>query len=120
MAKKRLNFAVLLESEADVVKWLKPMRNFLKIAYSDSHNYEPDFIVETATHKLLCEPKNKDMLGSDEVQAKTKAAVEWCKVATKHELANNGKPWSYILIPHDKIKPSATLAGLVAQFKQGQ
>jgi len=28
-----------------------------------------------------------------------------------------GKPWSYILIPHDAITASATLDGLIAAFR---
>ncbi len=27
-----------------------------------------------------------------------------------------GKPWTYLLVPHDEVTASATLAGLVARF----
>ena len=52
---------------------------------------------------------------NEDVQAKAKAAIEWCRHATDHEVANGGKPWSYVLIPHDAITASANLAGLVAK-----
>jgi type III restriction enzyme len=55
---------------------------------------------------------------AEEVQQKAAAAVKWCELATRHELENDGKPWQYILIPHDAIQPSATLDGLVARFSK--
>ena len=72
-------------------------------------------MVETDTHKYLCEPKKRSEMGTEEVQAKARAAVEWCRHATAHELAHGGKPWTYVLIPHDAITADATLSGLVAQ-----
>ena len=39
---------------------------------------------------------------------KAKAAALWCRHATAHD----GKPWKYLLIPHDKIDETKTLAGL--------
>jgi type III restriction enzyme len=53
------------------------------------------------------------------VLAKSSAAVEWCKNASKHEATHkHGKPWSYVLIPHTAILPSATIKGLVQQYKK--
>jgi type III restriction enzyme len=109
-------FAVLLEDSKEVVKWFKPAREDFKIFYSGDNTYEPDFVVETATHKLICEPKMERDVTSEEVQQKSKAAVAWCEAASQHENQHNGKPWQYVLIPHGAIKPSATLAGLVSQY----
>jgi hypothetical protein len=50
------------------------------------------------------------------VLAKASAAATWCKHATTHEQANKGKPWRYLLIPHDAIADNMTLDGLVKQF----
>ena len=111
-------FAVLLEDEKDVLKWLKPTRQHIKIYYTSESVYEPDFVVETESYKLLCEVKMKKDLNSDEVQGKAKAAVKWCERATGHELQQDGKPWRYVLIPHDEIKPSATLNGLISRFEK--
>jgi type III restriction enzyme len=111
-------FAVLLEDEKDVLKWFKPARDQVRIYYSSDSSYEPDFIVETATEKLMCEPKRASELQDDVVQAKARAAVTWCHNATEHARANGGKPWSYLLIPHDAVTASASLMGLTANFKK--
>ena len=50
------------------------------------------------------------------VLAKARAAVTWCKHATAYEMANSGKPWRYMLIPHDAITHNATIAGLVKNY----
>jgi type III restriction enzyme len=110
-------FAVLLEDEPAPLKWFKPARNQFKIFYRGGEAYEPDFVAETADAKFLCEPKRADDTNDPEVQAKARAAAEWCQHATQHETVNGGKPWTYVLIPHDAITPSASLAGLVAQYR---
>ena len=48
--------------------------------------------------------------------AKAKAAKTWCEHASVHELKHGGKPWSYLLIPHDAITGNMTLAGLASRF----
>jgi len=40
-------------------------------------------------------------------------SIVWCRRATEH---GGGKPWHYLLIPHDKINDAMTLAGAAAQF----
>jgi type III restriction enzyme len=50
------------------------------------------------------------------VQAKAIAAAEWCRHATKHEQEYGGKPWAYLLIPHDVIADNMTLKGLGASY----
>ena len=109
-------FAVMLEDDGDVAKWFKPAREDFKIFYTGDSTYEPDFVVETAKEKLICEPKMEKDMESAEVKDKASAAVSWCAAATKHELENGGKPWRYVLIPHGAIQPSATLTGLVSRF----
>lgn len=108
--------AVMLEDDKSVLKWFKPGRNDIKIYTSDNDGYEPDFVIETPSVKLLLETKRADEISDTDVQQKARAAVKWCECATKHATENQGKPWHYILVPHDAVKPSATLAGLVAQF----
>jgi type III restriction enzyme len=88
-------FAVLLEDERAVLKWLKPAKDRVRIYYTSDSSYEPDFIVETVTDKLMCEPKRASEMEDDAVQAKARAAVTWCRHATGHATANGGKPWSY-------------------------
>ncbi|MHB1142249.1 MAG: DEAD/DEAH box helicase [Sulfuricaulis sp.] len=111
-------FAVLLEDDRDVVKWFKPGKGQFQIYYHHDQSYEPDFVVETTKKKYLCEPKRASEMQDQEVIAKANAAVEWCKHATAHELANGGKPWSYLLIPHDEITADKTLQGLAAAYSR--
>lgn len=105
-------FAVILERDA--LKWFKPGRGVFQIRYSPDADYEPDFAVETKTEKLLCETKRADQLQDPVVLAKARAAATWCQHATKHERENGGKPWRYVLIPHDSVQENMTLAGLVS------
>lgn len=64
----------------------------------------------------MLEPKAKNEMTSPNVLAKKDAAVLWCTQATTHALSNGGKPWKYVLIPHDVMAENMTLAGLVSQF----
>ena len=106
-------FASLLEKDDTVVKWFKPGKGVFQIRYSSDSNYEPDFVVETDTEKLLCEPKRADQLHDPIVRAKARAAARWCMHASTHELAHGGKPWRYLLIPHNVIADNMTIDGLV-------
>jgi type III restriction enzyme len=49
------------------------------------------------------------------VQAKTRAATKWVERINSHAQENGGKPWAYVLVPHDVVLPSATLKGLLAR-----
>jgi type III restriction enzyme len=111
-------FAVLLENDSDVVKWFKPGKGDFHIYYQGDVPYEPDFVVETKKEKLICETKAAKEIGSVEVKEKAKAAVEWCEHASKHETAVGGKPWSYLLIPHDAVNEAKTIQGMIATYKQ--
>ncbi len=110
-------FAVLLENDADVLKWFKPAKGDFQIHYSHEESYEPDFVVETKTEKYLCEPKRVSEMADEIVLAKANAAATWCSHATAHAKENNGKPWRYLLIPHDQIQDQMTLAGLAARYE---
>jgi len=109
-------FAVILENDREVLKWLKPAKGDLRIYYTSDSSYEPDFVVETKSSKFLCETKNAAEMMDEEVQAKARAALEWCKNATAHEHKYGGKPWLYLLIPHDIISDNKTLQGLAASW----
>jgi type III restriction enzyme len=109
-------FAVLLENDADVVKWFKPGKEAFQIYLKGDAQYEPDFVVETKTAKLICETKMRKDIDSVDVQNKAKAAVKWCEHATIHEKQVGGKPWAYLLIPHDAVDDAKTIQGLAAGF----
>jgi type III restriction enzyme len=108
-------FAVILENDPDVEKWFKPAKGDFQIHYSHDESYEPDFVVETAGEKFLCEPKRASEMTDEIVLAKAEAAAVWCRHATAHAIENGGKPWRCLLIPHDEIEDQMALAGLAAR-----
>lgn len=110
-------FSSILEADPDVVKWFKPARGDFHIYYQADTPYEPDFVVETKTGKFICEPKAAKDMDDEIVRAKAKAAVQWCEHASRHEAEHGGKPWSYLLIPHDMIRDSLTMAGMAGMFR---
>jgi len=108
-------FAVILENDENVLKWFKPAKGDFQIHYSHDASYEPDFVVETTTGKFICEPKRASEVSDNVVQSKADAAAVWCKHATVHAKTYGGKPWTYLLIPHDQISEQMSLAGLAAR-----
>ena len=74
-------------------------------------------MAETADCIYMLEAKARNDIDDAEVQAKKGAAVQWCRHATSHAVSNGGKPWTYLLIPHDAISENMTLVGLVNQFR---
>jgi type III restriction enzyme len=112
-------FAILLEDEPADLKWFRPRPTDFHIYTESGDSYIPDFVVETADAKYLCEPKADNEITSEEVQAKARAAALWCKHASEHEKTkrDGGKPWRYLLIPASAITADKTLTGLAATFQ---
>jgi type III restriction enzyme len=109
--------AIILDREA--LKWFKPGRGQFQIFFkwgSDRREYQPDFVAETADTIYMLEPKARKDLEDGEVQAKKEAALQWCRHASDHNAKHGGKPWRYLLIPHDAIAENMSLNGLAAQF----
>lgn len=109
--------AIILERESR--KWFRPQLGQFQIYYKDGleqREYQPDFVAETDDVIYMLEPKASDDMQNARVLAKREAAVEWCFHASQHALEHGGKPWQYILIPHDEIAENITLSFLVSQF----
>ncbi len=109
--------SVILEREA--TKWFKPAKGQFQIYYksgADHLEYQPDFVAETDSSIYMLEPKSRAELTADDVIAKRDAAVKWCKQASDHAKTYRGKPWKYLLIPHDVVAENVTLEWLAAQF----
>jgi type III restriction enzyme len=103
-------FSVILEHES--AKWFKPAQSQFQIYYqmaAEYFEYVPDFVAETGDTIYMIETKAKNQMNSDEVKAKAKAASTWCTYASQHNTAHNGKPWKYLLIPHELVKDNMTL-----------
>lgn len=109
--------AELLERDPTVQLWMKPGPNQFKIFDSEGGAYQPDFVVETETERLIVETKRRSDMGDVDVRRKADAASLWCFIATEHHAKkHDDKPWRYALVPDDAVQPSATLNGLLAQF----
>ncbi|WP_277432355.1 hypothetical protein [Vibrio sp. 1180_3] len=115
-------FSSLLERHS--LKWLKPAAGQFNLYYrsgTEHPAYLPDFIAETDKYVLMIETKSaqhKEKEGgwSEEVTEKAKAGSTWCKNASQHLLANGGKEWKYLLIPHDEVKDHNTLDSFISRF----
>ncbi|HQY93595.1 DEAD/DEAH box helicase family protein [Caldilinea sp.] len=115
-AERRL--AVILERET--LKWFKPAKGQFQIFYksgADHLEYQPDFVAETDDTIYMLEPKARNELDSQDVLAKQAAAVTWCQHASTHAASYDGKPWRYVLIPHDVIAENMTLEGLAGRYE---
>ncbi len=116
-SKTEKDFSTILEQDNTCVKWLKPAQNQFSIAYGrPSKLYLPDFIVETHDYIAMVETKKKDDVETLQVQSKAQAALNYCNNATEYNQKIKGKPWRYILIPHDAVKMNMTLEFLFQQY----
>lgn len=109
--------AVILEREA--IKWFKPAKGQFQLYYksgTDHLEYQPDFVAEARDCIYMLEPKAKNEMSDEAVLAKRDVAVKWCKHASEHASKHGGKPWRYVLIPHDAIADNMTLEGLAGRF----
>ncbi|MCA3739358.1 MAG: DEAD/DEAH box helicase family protein [Phenylobacterium sp.] len=109
--------AVLLERDVTVELWMKPGPNQFKIYDTEGNAYQPDFVAETNTEKLVLETKRASDVSDREVQMKADAASLWCFIATTYHAEKIGeKPWRYALIPDVAVQPNSTLSGLLANY----
>jgi type III restriction enzyme len=105
--------------ERDARRWFRPVTGQLNIYYQAGPNkpeYVPDFVAATADLNLIIETKAAKDMDATDVKAKASAAEEWCKNASAYYGENGGKPWKYLLVPHDIVASSATLSMLVSRF----
>ena len=106
--------AIILERDAK--RWFRPAKGQFQIVYKvghDHHEYLPDFVAESEDLLLMIETKKASEMTSAEVLAKRDAGIKWCEHATAYASQHSGKPWKYVLIPHDMVAENMTLAGLM-------
>lgn len=117
-SKTEKDFAIILERDDSVEKWLRPAPNQFNITWDNNkRNYEPDFVVETKDTIYLIETKKEKDISTEEVQSKAKAALLYCKNATEYTTANGGKPWKYVLLSHNSVKLNMDLEHLVKEYE---
>ena len=114
-SKTEHDFSFVLENDKNVLRWLRPAREQFSIYWSNgSKRYEPDFIVETANAIYMVETKAASNVSTKEVLQKKAAAEEYCRHASEFTAENGGKPWKYILLPHDAVDRTASFGYLIA------
>jgi type III restriction enzyme len=109
--------AVILEREA--IKWFKPAKGQFQLFYrhgAEHLEYQPDFAAETDKAIYMLEPKAANQMNDPIVLAKKEAAIQWCANATNYAQSYGGKPWRYLLIPHNEIATNITLKALADRF----
>lgn len=94
-------FSIILEEDPDVIRWIKPPLNQLGLFWKAGQQYNPDFLVETTTGKFMVEVKALKDVTSDEVVAKAKEGLKWCKFASTAD--PDHKTWHYRLVSDDNI-----------------
>lgn len=105
-------FSIVLEDDGSVLKWLRPATKQFYIYWdrNKEHLYEPDFVVETENVIYMIETKSKKEMNrakdnpNDEISLKASAALGYCEKVSEFNLANDGKEWRYVLIPHDVVE----------------
>ncbi len=109
--------AVILDREA--LKWFRPTKELFQIYYrwsGEESEYQPDFVAESEDVIYMLETKARNEMESPEVLAKKESAVRWCINASEYAQTFGGKPWQYLLIPHDAVSENMTLTWLAGQF----
>lgn len=89
-------FAVILEQDNKVLRWIKPPLNQLGIYYSAGSQYNPDFLIETIDAKYMIEVKEEREIDNLDVQLKKTEGELWCKFASFVDAEN--KKWYYRLV----------------------
>ena len=109
------DFAIVLENDKDVLKWMRPSAKQFDIYYGPGgiSRYEPDFIVETDELIYMIETKASNELHSESVIQKAKAAKVYCQAVTEWNEKNDGKPWKYVLLSHDEVHLNSSFGYLV-------
>lgn len=113
-----LDFSFILETDNEVIKWIRPVPNQFNIYWSSgAKKYEPDFIVETADAIYMCETKAEKDVNDSDVLAKAEAAREFCRCASKFTAQNGGKLWRYVIIPHTLVDRAYSFNYILQQSK---
>lgn len=99
-------FSIILEDDAEVIRWIKPPLNQLGLFWQAGQQYNPDFLVETKDKKYMVEVKASNEIADTDVLAKAREGIKWCRFASAAD--PDHKPWQYRLITDDNIHPGNT------------
>lgn len=109
-------FAIVLENDKEVLKWMRPSPKQFNIYYGSGgcSRYEPDFVAETADMIYMIETKASNELTLPEVLEKANAAQVYCNAASAWNAEHGGKPWIYALVSHDEVRLNSSFHYLMA------
>jgi type III restriction enzyme len=117
-SKTEKDFAIIIENDKSVLKWLRPAQKQFRIYWNNnSRQYHPDFVVETAGSIYMIETKKEADIETSDVQEKMKAALLYCRNATEYTTQNGGRPWKYVLIPHNAVMTNMSFDNLAYKYK---
>lgn len=117
-SKTEKDFAVILEQDGAALKWLRPSQNQFHIYWKhNSRRYCPDFVVESSDAIYMVETKKEGAVEDTDVQEKAQAALQYCKYASEFTTQNGGKPWKYVLIPHNAVQINMSFEYLMRRFE---
>ena len=117
-SKTEKDFAIILENDKAVLKWLRPAQRQFHIYWKhNSRQYHPDFVVETQGDIYMVETKKEGAIEDADVQEKLQAAFQYCKYATDFTTQNNGKQWKYVLIPHNAVQVNMSFEYLAKAYE---
>ncbi len=116
-SKAEKDFAMILEDDQEVIRWLRPTKSqFLIYWKNNSKRYEPDFVVETIDTIYMIEIKAEKDIDDAEVLEKAEAGKKYCEAASKFNLVNRGKPWKYVILPHTAIGFNISFGQLLKSY----
>lgn len=115
-SRPELIFARVIETDPDVLNWLRPNPNQFNIYYNRNKRYEPDFVVETNDTIYLVEVKGEDRINDADVLAKKERAIQYCKISTEWAKANCQKHWVHLFIPAGQINSNSSFDNLKNRF----
>jgi len=116
-SKTEKDFTIILEQDKMVLKWLRPAQKQFRIYWKhNSRQYHPDFVAETESTIYMIETKKEGDMDTADVQEKTEAALLYCKNAAEFTAQHGGKPWKYVLIPHNAVMVNMSFETLVRKF----
>ena len=94
-----------------------PLLKTLVYWNNNIRQYHPDFVAETDSTIFLIETKKSGDIPNEEVQEKAKAALEYCHYASSYNQDNSGKPWKYVLIPHNAVLLNMSFSTLMKSYE---
>ena len=100
---------------------VRPAKNQFQIYWNhNSSRYIPDFVVETPDTIYMVETKKEGDIDTGDVQKKATAAAVYCKHASDFTTKNKGKPWKYVIIPHNAVLANMSFRTLATKYEYAQ